>query len=64
MFNKEKPELTAHHSHEIRKLLHAIIGFAELMLDEVPGKINEEQRQCLIDILSSSRRLLDWINET
>jgi len=29
----------------------------------VPGKINEEQRQCLDDILTSSRHLLGLINE-
>jgi signal transduction histidine kinase len=49
-------------SHELRSPLNVIIGFAELMLDEVPGKINKEQRQGLDDILSSARRLLDLIN--
>jgi signal transduction histidine kinase len=33
------------------------------MLDQVPGEINEEQRQCLDDILTSSRHLLGLINE-
>ena len=45
-------------SHEVRASLNVIIGFSELMLDEVPGKINPEQRRCLDDILNSSRRLL------
>jgi len=33
------------------------------MLDKVPGKINEKQRQCLNDILDSGKRLLNLINE-
>ena len=33
------------------------------MMDEVPGGVNEEQRQCLDDILSSGNHLLDLINE-
>ena len=49
-------------SHDLRTPLNIIIGFAELMLDEVPGPINEDQRQCLNDILNSSRRLLEMVN--
>jgi len=52
----------AHMSHDLRTPLNVIIGFAGLMLDEVPGPINQEQRQCLNDILSSARRLLELIN--
>ena len=58
-----KPEFIAHMSHELRTPLNVIIGFAELMLDEVPGKINEAQTQSLNDILSSGRHLLDLIND-
>lgn len=50
-------------SHELRTPLNVIIGFSELMLDEVPGKINEEQRQNLNDILSNGRRLLKLIDD-
>ena len=53
----------AHISHDLRTPLNVIMGFSALMLDEVPGKINEEQRQCLNDILSNARRLLDLIND-
>ena len=49
-------------SHELRTPLHVIIGFSQLMLDEVPGTINEEQRQSLNDILSHARRLQSLIN--
>jgi signal transduction histidine kinase len=50
-------------SHDFRSPLNIIIGFTELMLEEIPGKINEEQRQCLKDVLNSSRRLLNLVNE-
>lgn len=49
-------------SHDSRKLLNIIMGFTELMLDEVPGKINPAQRQSLQDIRESSRRLLALLN--
>ena len=58
-----KSEFTANMSHELRTPLNVIIGFAELMLDEVPGKINEEQRRSLDDILSSGKRLLNLIDD-
>ena len=57
-----KTELLAKLSHEFRKTLNVIIGFTELMLDEKPGKINEEQRASLNDVLSGSKRLLYLIN--
>jgi polar amino acid transport system substrate-binding protein len=53
----------AHISHDLRTSLNVIIGFAGLMLDEVPGQINKEQRQCLNDILNSARQLLHLIND-
>ena len=57
-----KAELMDNISHDLRTPLNIIIGFSELMLGEVPGPINANQRQCLNDILSSSKRLLDLIN--
>ncbi len=58
-----KSAFLASMSHELRTPLNVIIGFSELMIDEVPGEINEEQRQCLNDVLSSSKHLLSLINE-
>jgi len=58
-----KSDFLAHMSHELRTPLNIVIGFSELMLDETPGKINEEQRQCLDDILSSGNQLLNLIND-
>jgi len=61
--NQLKSEFLANMSHELRTPLNVIIGFSQLMTDEVPGKINEEQRQSLNDILDSSQHLLNLINE-
>ena len=58
-----KSEFLAHMSHELRTPLNIIIGFSELMIDKVPGEINEKQRQYLDDILSSAKHLLNLIND-
>lgn len=58
-----KSEFLAHISHELRTPLNVIIGFAELLLAEVPGKINEGQRQNLNDILDNSKHLLKLIDD-
>ena len=59
---KVESDFLAKMSHEFRTPLNIIIGFTELMLDEVPGKINEEQRSSLNDILNSAKRLLELVN--
>jgi len=61
--NQLKSEFLANMSHELRTPLNVIIGFSELLADEVPGKINKEQRQCLSDILGSSQHLLNLISD-
>ena len=58
-----KSEFLANMSHELRTPLNVIIGFSELMIDKVPGEINIEQGQCLTDILTSGKHLLNLINE-
>ena len=50
-------------SHDFRNPLNIIIGFTELLLEEAPGAINDKQRVCLNDILKSSRRLLDLVDD-
>ncbi|UCC17583.1 MAG: PAS domain S-box protein, partial [Dehalococcoidales bacterium] len=61
--NQMKSEFLASMSHELRTPLNAVIGFSELMLDGVTGDINDEQEECLNDILSSGQHLLELIND-
>ena len=61
--DRAKSEFLAHMSHELRTPLNVIMGFSELMLDGVPGKVNKEQRQCLNDIWSGGQHLLGLIND-
>ncbi|MBA7682124.1 Non-motile and phage-resistance protein [subsurface metagenome] len=60
---RAKSEFVSKMSHEFRAALNVIIGFTELMLDEVPGPINQRQRHSLNDIHASSQRLLELVNE-
>lgn len=60
---RAKSEFASKMSHDFRAGLNIIIGFTELMLDEVPGRINQQQRYSLNDIYASSQRLLELVNE-
>jgi len=58
--NKEKTVFLANMSHEIRTPMNAILGFSELLQDEVRGP---RQRQQLQAIRSSAHSLLLLIND-
>jgi PAS domain S-box-containing protein len=59
--NRLKSEFLANMSHELRTPLNAIIGFSELMYD---GKVPvTDHHEYLGDILTSSRHLLQLIND-
>jgi len=58
-----KSEFLANMSHELRTPLNAIIGFAEILHDEKVGPVEPEQKEYLGDILTSSRHLLQLIND-
>lgn len=60
--NRLKSEFLANMSHELRTPLNSIIGFSELMADCVVGDMNEDQTQCISDILESGKHLLQLIN--
>ncbi len=61
--SQAKSEFLASMSHELRTPLNAIIGFSELILDGIPGDINDQQRDYLTDILESGEHLLNMIND-
>jgi PAS domain S-box-containing protein len=50
-------------SHELRTPLNSIIGFTGIMLHEMPGEINEEQRKQLNLVKNSANHLLALIND-
>jgi signal transduction histidine kinase/DNA-binding response OmpR family regulator len=61
--NRLKSEFLANMSHELRTPLNAIIGFAELIHRGKAGAVPVEQHEYLGDILTSSRHLLQLIND-
>ena len=58
-----KSRFVANMSHELRTPLTAILGLGEMLRDEKAGPQNERQKRYLEDILSSSRHLLQLIND-
>ena len=61
--NRLKSEFLANMSHELRTPLNSIIGFTELMHDGKVGPLNADQKEYMGDILTSSRHLLQLIND-
>lgn len=60
--NRVKSEFLAVMSHELRTPLTAIIGFSELLQEGVMGRINEEQKETLKEIMHNAADLLGMIN--
>jgi len=58
-----KSRFLASVSHELRTPLNGIIGFSELMYDGRLGPISDDHKDCLADILTSARHLLQLIND-
>ncbi len=50
-------------SHELRTPLNSIIGFTGILLQGLPGQLNPEQQKQIKMVQTSSRHLLDLIND-
>jgi PAS domain S-box-containing protein len=61
--NNLKSEFLASMSHELRTPLHTIIGFAELLAEELQGPLNEKQKRFVHHIHKDSLHLLELIND-
>jgi PAS domain S-box-containing protein len=60
--NQLKSEFLANMSHEFRTPLNAILSFADLLLLELDGPVNEQQKQDLEMIKESGSDLLQLVN--
>jgi signal transduction histidine kinase len=61
--NRLKSDFVASISHELRTPLHTIIGFAELMAEELEGPLNEKQKRFIDYIHKDGLHLLELIND-
>ena len=61
--NRLKSEFLASMSHELRTPLHTIIGFSELLSEEIQGSLNPDQKRFVGHVLQDARHLLELINE-
>jgi len=61
--NRLKSEFLASISHELRTPLHTIIGFSELLGEELDGELNTKQKRFVQHIHKDSLHLLELIND-
>ena len=61
--NRLKSEFLASMSHELRTPLHTIIGFSELLGEELEGPLNTKQKRFIDHVHKDSLHLLELINE-
>jgi len=61
--SRHKSEFLANMSHELRTPLNAVIGFSDVLRDQMFGELNEKQMEYVSDIHTSGRHLLTLIND-
>ena len=61
--SRAKTKFLANTSHELRTPLNAVIGFSEILLDEIFGPLNDKQKSYVDNILQSGSHLLNLIND-
>lgn len=61
--NRLKSQFTATISHELRTPINAIVGYGELLEDDVYGPLSPEQRPAVSGILQAGGHLLSLVNQ-
>ena len=61
--SKHKSQFLANMSHELRTPMNAILGYTELILDNIYGEPTEKMRGVLIRVQSNGKHLLGLIND-
>jgi signal transduction histidine kinase len=61
--NKAKSEFLANMSHELRTPMNAILGFVEMLLDDLYGEVPDNLREPLKDVQLNGKHLLNLIND-
>ena len=61
--SRHKSEFLANMSHELRTPLNAVIGFSQVLREQLFGGVNPKQAEYLDDILTSANHLLALIND-
>jgi len=61
--NMAKSEFLSSMSDELRTPLNAIIGFSEFVVEDGEDPLNEEQQECMGQVLKAGRHLLALIDE-
>jgi signal transduction histidine kinase len=60
--NRFKSQILAHVSHDLRTPLGSIIGYSEILNEEVDGRLNPEQKEMVLGIFANGSRLLSMVN--
>jgi signal transduction histidine kinase len=61
--SQAKSEFLANMSHELRTPLNSILGFTEMILDELYGELPAELKEPLADVQTNGQHLLRLIND-
>ncbi|WP_440957079.1 CHASE4 domain-containing protein [Methanosarcina sp. Mfa9] len=61
--SRTKSEFLANMSHELRTPLNSIIGFSDLLIEQLFGELNEKQLRYVNNISKNGKHLLSLIND-
>ncbi len=61
--SKAKSDFLANMSHELRTPMNAILGFIEMVLDEIYGEVPPHLKEPLTDVQTNGKHLLHLIND-